>query len=224
MDYTIIRSRRKTLAIHVTREANVEVRAPLRLSKAAIESFVASKRDWIDKHLREMQLQNAKKDAYALGYGCYAILCGKQCPVIDAGVRSPSFDGSRFLLPSGLDIGAIRLALVEVYKKTIREVLLEKVRHYSAIMNVTPTAVRVNSAKTRWGSCSGRNSLNFSWRLALAPQEVIDYVVVHELAHIVEHNHSDKFWTVVAKVMPDYARRRQMLKHVQQRLYEEGWD
>ncbi|MCL2068918.1 MAG: M48 family metallopeptidase, partial [Oscillospiraceae bacterium] len=69
-----------------------------------------------------------------------------------------------------------------------------RVTHFSKLMNVTPIAVKINGAKTRWGSCSGKKSLNFSWRLIMADDDVIDYVVVHELAHITQMNHSVRFW------------------------------
>ena len=93
-----------------------------------------------------------------------------------------------------------------------KEIIPARVAYYSRIMNVTPTAVKIGGAKTRWGSCSGKNSLNFSWRLMLTNDDAIDYVVVHELAHILEHNHSKRFWAVVENVMPDYRERRKGLK------------
>jgi predicted metal-dependent hydrolase len=72
--------------------------------------------------------------------------------------------------------------------------------------------VRISSARTRWGSCSSRGSLSFTWRLVMAPVEVVDYVIVHELAHLRVHNHSPEFWKEVARLMPDYAQRKQWLK------------
>ena len=84
--------------------------------------------------------------------------------------------------------------------------------------------VPINSAKTRWGSCSGKNSINFSWRLIMADDYMIDYVVVHELMHIKVHNHSDRFWMHVAAVMPDYKERRLQLKEFQKRVANEDWD
>ena len=80
------------------------------------------------------------------------------------------------------------------------------------MMGVTPAGVKITSARTRFGSCSGKNSLCFSWRLMLYPPQAIDYVVVHEMAHIRHHNHSKDFWAFVASVMPDY-RERQALLH-----------
>ena len=83
-------------------------------------------------------------------------------------------------------------------------VIPEKVKYFSEIMGVVPKSIRIGNAKSYWGCCSGDNRLNFSWRLMLMEDKVIDYVVVHELAHIKEHNHSKKFWDEVRKVIPDY--------------------
>ena len=87
-----------------------------------------------------------------------------------------------------------------------------KVRHYAAIMGLRPTGIRITSARTRFGSCSGKNSLCFSWRLMEYPEEAVDYVVVHELAHIVHKNHGPDFWALVGQHMPDYKRRRALLR------------
>ena len=86
------------------------------------------------------------------------------------------------------------------------------------------TAVKINSAKGRWGSCSGKNSLNFSWRTVLASDDAIDYVVVHELAHTIEHNHSSRFWNIVEKTLPDYRRRESEFKALSDRLARENWE
>ncbi len=87
-----------------------------------------------------------------------------------------------------------------------------RVEYFSKIMGVKPNGVRIGNAKSYWGCCSGNNKINFSWRLMQATNDVIDYVIVHELAHIKEHNHSKAFWNVVGKVMPDYKERREKLK------------
>ena len=96
-------------------------------------------------------------------------------------------------------------------ERAVREIP-PKVRHYSAIMGLRPTGIRITSARTRFGSCSGKNSLCFSWRLMEYPEEAVDYVVVHELAHIVHKNHGPDFWALVGQYMPDYKRRRALLR------------
>lgn len=98
-------------------------------------------------------------------------------------------------------------------KKRALEIIPKKVDFYSKIIGVSPTGVKITAAKTRFGSCSGKNSLCFSLYLADYPDEAIDYVVVHELCHILEHNHSKRFWKAVEKYLPDYKIRQQHLNN-----------
>ncbi|MBP3496080.1 MAG: M48 family metallopeptidase [Clostridia bacterium] len=101
---------------------------------------------------------------------------------------------------------------VEKLKRQAKEIILPRVSYFSKIMGVFPERVSINSAKTRFGSCSSKKSLNFSYRLVFYPPEAIDYVCVHELAHLTEMNHSKKFWAIVEKYLPDYKERKKLLK------------
>lgn len=101
---------------------------------------------------------------------------------------------------------------IQQYKKELRPVLNHRVVYYAQLMGVTYGRVAIRNQKTRWGSCSARGNLNFNWRLVLMPPEILDYVVVHELAHRLEMNHSPRFWGIVAQILPDYAVRRKWLK------------
>lgn len=222
--YLLKRSKRKTIAIHITADARVEVRAPLKASKDYIDHFVFTKEDWINKHLTEQKQNLQSKVTFQINYGDKVLLQGKYYTLIaDEGSRS-GFDGNFFYIPFGLSTVEIKCEVIQIYKIFTKNLLTNKVREYAMQMSVEPTAVKVNSAKTRWGSCSGKNSLNFSWRLCLADDDVIDYIVVHELAHIKEHNHSKRFWAVVAGVLPDYKERQDRLRQLQKRLASEDWD
>lgn len=99
---------------------------------------------------------------------------------------------------------------IKILRKKAKEVIPQKVAYYSKIMGVEPTGVKINSAKKRYGSCSGKNSLNFSLFLMDKDERFIDYVVVHELAHIVHHNHSKEFYALIEKYMPDYKERKKL--------------
>ena len=99
---------------------------------------------------------------------------------------------------------------IKLLRKKAKEILPQKVDYYSSIMGVEPIGVKINSAKKRYGSCSGKNSLNFSLYLMDKDERFIDYVVVHELAHIVHHNHSKDFYSLIEKYMPDYKERRKL--------------
>ena len=103
-------------------------------------------------------------------------------------------------------------ALIIVILQLLLILLWGHITDFTKIMNVTYGTVRLSSARTRWGSCSARGNLNFHWKLILMPPEVLDYVVVHELAHRREMNHSPRFWAIVEKVLPDYKERRRWLK------------
>jgi len=112
---------------------------------------------------------------------------------------------------------------IEEYISAAKTHLPERVAHYAEQMGVTPAAVKINSAKTRWGSCSVKRNINFSWRLMMADPAVIDYVTVHELAHLLEMNHSAKFWAIVESILPDYRERQKQLRKLQKRLANEAW-
>lgn len=169
MEYEIIYSKRKSLALQITRECKIIVRAPLRASKKDISEFVSKHRDWILSHLELMSSHN------------------KRYP-------EPSEDEYNELMEKA------------------KAILPERVKHFSKIMGVSPLGVSINRAKTRFGSCSSKGKINFSCRLMRYPNEAIDYVVVHELAHLKFLNHSKSFWAFVEKFMPDYKERKKLLK------------
>lgn len=169
MDYTVIRSRRRTMALEITREATVLVRAPLLVTDGAIRRFVEAHRDWITLHLARREAQSAAHP-----------------PLSEA------------------EIAALR-ARAKAY-------LPGRVDFWAEAMGVKPTGVKITSARTRFGSCSAKNSLCFSLYLMQYPAEAIDYVVVHELAHIRHKNHGPAFYAEVACYMPDYCRRRALLR------------
>lgn len=100
----------------------------------------------------------------------------------------------------------------EALRRQAKEYIPQRVDYYARIMGVTPTGVKITSAKSRFGSCSAKNSLCFSLYLMTYPKEAVDAVIIHELAHIKEKNHSPRFYAVVLKYMPDYKRRESLLK------------
>lgn len=101
---------------------------------------------------------------------------------------------------------------IRSYMEKLRPVLRHRVDYYAGIMGVNYGRITIRDQKTRWGSCSSAGNLNFNWRLALLPEELLDYVVVHELAHRMEMNHSERFWAQVGRIIPDYKEKRKRLK------------
>lgn len=221
VSYRLIRSKRKTLTIQVTPAAEVVVKAPLRLPQAEIDRFVTQKEEWIlsvQARIRREQAAKAQFDPIKRGT---LPLLGKEYPISPS--PQTAFDGKQFLLPA-LPFALCKPLLQKLYRTLAKEILTEQVAHYSAVTGLKPTAVRITAANTRWGSCSGKNSLNFSWKLIFADLRAVDYVVVHELIHIREHNHSAKFWAGVEEVLPDYKARRELLRALQAALSLQNWD
>ena len=103
-------------------------------------------------------------------------------------------------------------ALVNKHKKYARKIFEARVAYFHQFTRGNFTSITIRDQKTRWGSCSGRGTLSFNWRLILAPPEILDYVVVHELCHLTHMNHSREFWDLVGSVIPDYKVRRKWLK------------
>ena len=221
--YTLTRSNRKTIAIYI-RDNKVEVRAPMKMPKRDIEEFVASKERWIKEKLALAGERQARREAFCLNYGDRVLYKGKEYPIAAKPGKRVGFDGELFYMPAGLLPEQIKAACVKIYRMLAKRDLSGKVLEYAKQMNVSPGNIKINGAKTRWGSCSAKKSLNFSWRLIMADDDVIDYVVIHELAHLREMNHSTRFWAVVEGALPDYQKRRAKLKTLQQKLATEDWE
>jgi len=223
VSYKLIRTNRKTIALYV-RDGYVEVRAPMRTPKGDIDRFVLSKEKWIDDNLAKSKERVALRESFALDYGDKVVYRGEEFPIAERQGDRVGFGDDGFYMPPGLSRERIKAACRQIYLMLAKRDLRNRTLAFSKKMYLVPSAIKINSAKTRWGSCSEKRSLNFSWRLIMADDEVIDYVVVHELAHIAEPNHSHRFWAIVEAVLPDYVERRARLKELQQRLSAEDWD
>lgn len=220
MEYKLIRSRRRTLAICIEKDGSVTVRAPLHMAKSTVEGFVAEKTDWIEEKSALMAAREAQRKDFRFEEGSTLPLLGREYPVMLS--KSVAFDGSRFTVCEG-DFNLLKPQLIELYRSFAGKFIPERVSHFSELTGWTPTGVRIGAANTSWGSCSGKNSLNFTWKLMTAPPELVDYVVVHELAHTVEHNHSQRFWKLVERVLPDYKQRRAQLRNLAKVLQNKGF-
>jgi len=174
--------------------------------------------------LAESQAKAEQRNSFELHYGDRVLYRGKTYPITAKPGNRAGFDGISFWMPPGLPPAQIMGACIQVYRLFARQVINEKVLAYAKRMNAKPSSIKINGAKTRWGSCSAQRNLNFSWRLMMADDAVIDYVVVHELSHIVHMNHSAKFWSVVENVLPDYRMRQAELKKLQRCLSLENWE
>ena len=210
----IVRSRRKTISLIIHKDGSVEVRAPLRTSDRQIMQFVNSKQDWINQK-QALVLENLKKlPVHNFTKGETFFFLGERYKLELVPRKKPLLSLEKAFLLS--DTCQERLKAEEVFSAWYREqaqaVLADRVLFFARQYGFKQPLIRITAAQTRWGSCSSRGSLNFTWRLVQAPLEIIDYVVVHELCHMKEHNHSRAFWALVAEILPDFQKRRKWLK------------
>ncbi len=208
----VVRSRRKTLALIIHPNGRVVVRAPLRTSQKIIDAFVFSKRDWIDK-TRLKQLEKGKR--YPVREFTQEELfwyLGKQYPLRLVGKQRPALQFKFGFFLDQASVSQAKKRFEDWYRDQARLYFTERVNYFASLHQFEFKKIKITSARTRWGSCSGRGTISFTWRLIMAPPEIIDYVVIHELVHTVHHNHSRDFWDAVGKLMPDYVVRRKWLK------------
>ncbi|MBR5452735.1 MAG: M48 family metallopeptidase [Clostridia bacterium] len=168
-DYTVIRSKRRSFSLEVTRDGTVKVRVPMRTKEKEIASFVEKHSDWVLTKLKEA---SQRRDIF-------------------------SSEDDREIA-----------SLINAAK----EYIPRRVEYWSAVMGLTHTGIRITRARTRYGSCSPKNSLNFSCFIMRLTPEEIDYVIVHELAHIREKNHGRNFYAVIERFLPNYKELQKSLK------------
>lgn len=209
ISYTLIRTKRKTVAIQVKSDGSVAVRAPQRLAKREIDRMVQQKEGWILAHQQQMQQRQQAQESFCLSDGRLPLL-GGWLPISYIDAKPPFCSQGTCFLARGEEAELWEQA-ERLYRSIAREQLERRVADYANRMGVHPTGLRITGAKGRWGSCSGKNSLNFSWRLILAPEHCVDYVVVHELCHILHHDHSTAFWQEVERWFPDWQQCREQL-------------
>jgi predicted metal-dependent hydrolase len=207
----IIRSKRRTIAIIVHRDGKVVVRAPLKTPEALIRAFIESKSGWIEEKKAEAAKHVALPVKKYTG-GEKFLLLGHEIPlrVVDGQKTALKFQDEFFLSKNA--VPKAQTLFTKWYQAQARETLTERVILYATMFGLHYEKIRISSARTRWGSCSSRGTLSFTWRLVMAPLDVVDYVVIHELAHLKVKDHSPKFWAEVARMQPDFKRRRAWLK------------
>ena len=205
-----VRSKRKTLSLIVENDGTLTVRAPLRMKDADIRSFIEAKAGWIERKQAIARKAAPVPHRYEDGETFWYL--GKEIPLRLVRDRRPALVMERgFKLAWSAQPRAASV-FEAWYKRQARAVLQDRVGFYARKHGFDVEKVRISSARTRWGSCSAKKTVSFTWRLVMAPPEVIDYVVVHELCHLRELNHSKAFWAHVEAILPDYQKHRKWLK------------
>lgn len=205
----IIRSKRKTLSLTINENAELVIRAPLRLPINKIQDFINEKESWINRKqaIIENQIKDAASNQNKLLY------LGSFFPINinQSATKGLIFTGEEFIANS-IEPIPLSLSIKKWYKKKFREIAIPRVTYFAEQHNLMVNQIRIKNQKTMWGSCSSKNNINLNYLLLMAPMKVIDYVIIHELVHTIHRNHSLDFWSSVESIMPDYKEHKLWLK------------
>lgn len=207
------RANRKTLSIVITPSGEVVVKAPLNLPESKIYAFIEEKTPWI--LARQAKIQSSL-DRYndVIAYN-KLMLFGKIYPVYkSASIKQITVDSDRVLVPNRIEISKLFKKFINFYKTVANKYLIARLNEISNLINLKPTSTQITGSRGRWGACTNKGKIMLSWRAVLIDKNLIDYIIVHELVHLIELNHSTKFWSNVEKLFPNYKQARNELKQL----------
>lgn len=216
--YEVVRSRRSTADVIIERDGSVTVRAPKKTSDAQIAGIVRSKRHWIYSGLAEWRDLNTTRvlREYRNGEGFLYLGRSYRLQLAEQQDAPVLLKDGRFVLRRGLvdrgKMASAKAAFREFYIAKGNERIPQRVLYYSPKVGVNPTGTDVRELGHRWASCSPKGRLSFHWKCMMAPQTIIDYIVVHELCHLHHRDHTQAFWNEVDKVLPDFRERKEWLR------------
>ncbi len=212
LEYEIRYSKRKTLNISVERDRSVIVRAPENLPLEKIEEIVQSKRNWIKDKINHVQKYPLDFKAKEFVSGETLLYLGRNYQLL---VVDENFEGVRFNQSFTISKSNQKNAN-QLFKEWYLSKALEKIeplaKKYAANLGVKYNECRTSEMKYRWASCTPKNNILFNWRIIKAPMYVLEYLVAHELAHLIEPNHTPEFWNIVSIQVPNYEKAKKWLR------------
>ena len=218
LNVDIIRSRRRTAALHIIGN-QLQVRVPQQVKDEHIIEILQTKQSWINKKVVQLKEFPIPKPKEFVSGEAFLFLGQNYLLKIQDGHKVGVELSDQYLLTTvrKSDTGEKRTEKIQKYleywyRSRAREKLLEKVERFSKLIGVCSKGLRVGNFKSKWGSCDSHRKLAFNWNLIKAPHSIIDYVVIHELCHIIQPNHSKLFWREVEKYDPEYKDHRAWLR------------
>ncbi len=193
----------------------LRVRVPLGTSRKMIDQLIRDKEGWIQRSRKQILLRESEQERNYLEVDDIQFL-GESVPFRWEKASHPfqlHMGSDAFVLTGDGSSEAAQALIEQAYRGRAKEIFEARVSFFAERLGVKVNQIRIKSQKTRWGSCSNKGNLNFNWHAIVAPEEVIDYLVVHECCHLVHMNHSKEFWDLVESICPNYRECRQWLKN-----------
>lgn len=207
----IIRSYRKSLSITVTKDAELVVHAPKKLNMNDILKYIAEKEHWIVAKQKEIQDKlNINKSV--IDYNEFLFFGKKYKTQKINGLKKVELAKDAILVPNFDNNINILKKLKNWYITISSKILLERLNYFSDIMQIDYASFKITNCKTRWGSCDSQRNIKLNYRLIMLPHAAIDFVIIHELSHILEFNHSKNFYKIIQTIMPNYKIQQRVLK------------
>lgn len=206
----IIRSNRRSLALTINEHGELIVHAPKNMPMYEIVNFIEKKEDWItDKSENVKTLLD--KNKLIMTYAEIFFL-GKRYKVVEtSGITEAYLTSSSILIPPCKNQAQRQQSLKCWYMKNVDNVLMPRVEKLTKFMKQKFESVKIINSKAKWGMCDSKQNLYFNWKLLMLSPDLIDYVIIHETSHLIELNHSSKFWKIVGSVLPKYKHSREVI-------------
>lgn len=218
IEFKVEYRKRKTMSIKIELDGEIKVSVPIRAKEEDIIKAVKSKAKWIIKKSKELELLAAKKVDRGLINGNTLMYLGEEYPIniiLDNKVKKieVSILYGKFIIKTNTEEeSAIKHAVTYWYGTKTLELVLELVDKLQPNFKMFPTVIKVKEQKRSWGTCSSKRALHFNWRISMANIDVIEYIVLHEMCHMIHMNHSKDYWDEVEKIMPNYKVKKLWLK------------
>ena len=209
---------RTSIGIHIDPYGRMEVQAPKGTSDEQVLSLLEGKWDWIQAKMQEIRDRSLGPKEKIYDNGESFLYLGNEYPIqisqgLDITQDHAVFEGDMLhIFVKQLEDEKIKQALKRFYYQQCKALVEKSIQAHQSNFKIKPRSIRITDSKTTWGTCDSRQQLTFNWKLAMAPLQVIDYVVVHEMCHMVHLNHDRSFWRLVGKIIPDYEQRENWLK------------
>lgn len=212
----VVRTNRKKSATIKLDGSKVRINVPKSLSDRKVEELIEKRRAWIETKLQQQALKpQPQKKQYIDGEDFFYLGKSYQLKIL-MGKNDQVKISKNFLVVTLKDQNTqtkIRSILEGWYKERAKELLTKKTIQLAKVIDVHPRQISIKNYRSRWGSCSSTGNLSYNWRIIQAPINIIDYVIVHELCHLIEHNHSPRYWSHVSKHFPKWKECRDWLKN-----------
>lgn len=217
ISFNLIYKKRKSMGIYIDLYGRIEVRVPKDTTQDRVIQMVEEKWEWILLKVKEMKQKTAGYQEKVYDHGETFLYLGKSYPIIiqqDVEIQQDHviFEENQLLIMVRQhEDDTVKQALKRFYYQQCKALVESRIRIYQSNFKIKPRSIRISDNKSTWGTCDSKFQLTFNWKLAMAPMEVIDYIVVHEMCHLVHLNHDRSFWRLVGKILPDYEERQNWL-------------